>query len=348
MFIAVLFLICYIPTAYKVFASEDNKSICNNTADDAVYYLLKAANQDMSKDYYISEQFEIKKDAKKGETIAFVFDEKRCVGEILSSCSKGGYVFLQEKCGEITDIFKDKKKVAVIRIDSDHICVQCENSKEVLCLYGTFENMEQFQNIADQYIEISLRHLVFDGDEKKGEKAVIDENKLLNVPLIANDTSPDTQDGLCWAASILSIVKYSCTTSITTALGLYNSLKAAFNPEYNGYPEGIPMWEERAFNLLNYSITNYDYSIGMSFSYVKSIIDSGKPIFAGLFANSTQIEDHGVVVCGYSRFSNTGLITYYYYTLMDPNSSNYVIVAVPGTGTNFTYGSYYIWGRHYY
>ena len=47
-------------------------------------------------------------------------------------------------------------------------------------------------------------------------------------------------------------------------------------------------------------------------------------------------------------YTNTGLITYYYYTLMDPNSSNYVIVAVPGTGTNFIYGSYYIWGRHYY
>ena len=41
----------------------------------------------------------------------------------------------------------------------------------------------------------------------------------------------------------------------------------------------------------------------------------------------------------YSKSTSTGLVYYYYYRLMDPNCSNYVIVSAPSTGINFTYNA---------
>ena len=68
--------------------------------------------------------------------------------------------------------------------------------------------------------------------------------------------------------------------------------------------------------------------------------------YAGI-SNSSYA--HAVVICGYSRFSQTGATIYYSYRLMDPNvTSGYVIVPALGTGTNFTYGIYTQWHRSDY
>lgn len=198
------------------------------------------------------------------------------------------------------------------------------------------------------YSTVKLRPIITrNSSEGSDNRAAIDESHYITVPICANATSPNTDEGLCWLASILSMLQYNQKALGYNTLSLNNFLVSYYDPQYYSFPEGNDTWIIRTFTHFGYSLSDYGHT-GLSFFSVKSIINANKPIYASL-KTSSGINSHAVVICGYSRYSHTGLTIYYTYRLMDPNvTSGYVTVSVPGTGTTFTYGSYTSWWRHFY
>lgn len=349
MFVFVIVFTCNSFGISIVYANEEGENRSNPAINDSVYYCLCAAGLDMSKEYYISEEFEVQ-NSDNWETMLFVFCEQKCEGEILLSANDAGCAFFREKREDITELLEKKEAIAVVRTDLEHIYVVSENGENRLCIYGALNNGGKCLYDPNNYAEITCQYIISDnvmGD--RSNRIVIDDHCYRNVPIFANDYSPDTGNQICWAACILSMLRYKNKTTITTPVGLYNALKAYYCAPDDDPPEGTHVWIQRAFEHYGYSITAYSISSGLTFSSVKDCIDSNKPIYASLSINSSALSGHAVVVCGYSCFSNTGLITYYHYRLMDPDApSDYVTVTVPGTGTNFTYGNYTVWRRYYY
>ncbi len=336
------------PIGTSIAWGKENSEKYKNYVNDSVYYCLSAAGLDMSHYYYISNSFEIQNGIR-DERMAFVFSGHECVGELWINADKESYAFFREKCNEITNILEDKAEVAVIRKDFEHIYIIRSDRESMFCIYGVAEKNENLEFTPRHYNRIILNRINLpETSENSGNRGVIDESHYINVPLQATATSPDTNKGLCWVACILSMLRNSGLTTITTTLGLYNDIKTHFSPSIYGFPIGNSSWISGTFVTYNYSITDYDNNSGLNFNTVKGIINSDKPIYASLdyFGSTTT---HAVVLCGYSHFSNTGLTHYRYYRLMDPDaSSSYVTVSAPATGTDFTYGNFTDWFRYYY
>ncbi len=323
----------------------------NNVYDcqmNSIYYCLKSAGFDMSKEYYISNPFYIQNNIN-NESMAFVFCDHLCVGEVLFSSEMKSCALLLEKCQDITDIFDNSIPIAVVRTDIDHIYVFRSDNEVEVCIYGYGENQISSDFKPQSFSRIILVQAISSeilNDDNS--KSAIDESHYIDVPIQANATSPDTNKGLCWAACILSMLRNSGLTTITTTIDLYNALKTYFSPSIYGFPMGTSSWMLGTFVTFNYPLTDYDYNSGLNFNSVKSILNSEKPIYASLDYTDNS-STHAVIICGYSHFSNTGLTHYRYYRLMDPNvTTNYVTVTAPGTGTDFTYGSYTEWFRYFY
>ena len=108
LFILVVFLTGSLPKTVIVHASDHNRFNYVLSIDDSIYYCLKTAKLDMSKDYYVSEKFDIT-NSNNNEAMSFVFCEQECVGEIIHSTNDDGYVFLRENCKELTNIYQNNK-----------------------------------------------------------------------------------------------------------------------------------------------------------------------------------------------------------------------------------------------
>ena len=72
----------------------------------------------------------------------------------------------------------------------------------------------------------------------------------------------------------------------------------------------------------------------MYFDTTWSTLEQNKPIYAAITRSEGA---HRVVICG--AIDDSG--TYFYYKLMDPNVSYYVIIEVPYASNTFTYVTNY-------
>lgn len=98
----------------------------------------------------------------------------------------------------------------------------------------------------------NLTPIVFsDEDMMHDVRSTVDE-KILNVTLVKNKTSTDTDLGLCWAAAMVSIIRYRAGKSSLTIDSLYNTLKSEYPPNKYGYPYGLCVWTERCFHYIIY------------------------------------------------------------------------------------------------
>lgn len=82
---------------------------------------------------------------------------------------------------------------------------------------------------------------------------------LLDVPVVRNDISPDTGEGLCWAACVAAIGAYETETKALTALEMYNWVDDEVNVLFNPHPVGIPQFVVPALGLFG---LDYKYNTG--------------------------------------------------------------------------------------
>ncbi len=152
----------------------------------------------------------------------------------------------------------------------------------------------------------------------------LSESNYLSVPVVLQGSRP-----WCWAASIASIINYKEDRSLT-ANNVVNAIGG--NSNTSGSIENIfDAWDTYGYTPELYY--NFYYSD------IKNCIDSDYPIHA-LLTDTSDPDDatlgHSVVIRGYSY--DSGKI---YYSIMDPNSSNYLLMSTRNTTKpRYTYGGY--------
>lgn len=136
------------------------------------------------------------------------------------------------------------------------------------------------------------------------------ESKNLSVPIVPNQTIDG--NGICWAASMASVVNYKKGTSYT-AKDIYdkygNFTDAWYKHVENGYKDE---------GLSHAKFVNNDIGINK----LKSEINNDRPVdtYMKILDNSAA---HEVVVRGYYDFNTSSPTESKYASIMDPNQSDY-------------------------
>ena len=328
--------------------SEDGQSV---EIHEALMGFLFAYGYDFNKEYYCSNAYKIWGSDVPDNIVFFVFCENRCIGELVYSSRANASSFYQEHCEIVTELANQECPIVACSGKGGGLCIV--SSEGSFCLWGediiddSFFNTESLEKCAITIRKKRISFVLY-GSRHCQSRLETDESSYLSVPVIANATSPDTEVGLCWLASILSMLQYSNKAYGHTTLSLYYYVKMSVYVQNEPYPRGITPFIEGTFGLFNYPVSFTE--AGMTFDSVKTVINTGKPIWVALMT-SDLLDAHAVVLCGYRAFSHTGAFFYRYYRLMDPNCTNYVTVSVSGTGTNFTYDNggtiYSLWTSNY-
>lgn len=234
----------------------------------------------------------------------FVFSDNDCVGLLIISYIHEQLVssFIHQSIPAISRVYNNKLPFSLVISDNTLFCISGDYYDTVI---GTDNNLKR-ESLLDYQSKniIQLNH--FQNRELPEEDEVATRSSsTLFVPIVNNSFSPDTGWGLCWSASLASIIMYKTGYTGITALSLYEQLKNNYTPRFiYGYPCGIPSWEQRALTL--YNIGHNYYNNGLTFEFVRLFIDSDRPIFADLegYCNSDMSdEEHAVVINGYINSS---------------------------------------------
>lgn len=272
--------------------------------------------------------------AENDKKIIFLFSDGDCIGIMSYSNHQGSFVssFMKMDIPFITTCVATEKKCALFLEDNLLWAVSGDCCERIIGRQtNTIVKKQKYGSFVQKQLELEN---IYDKDE-----ASIKSNYgswLLTVPIVSNATSPDTNTGLCWAASAASVILYrnsSFNGGSLDALSLYNYLKILFPPSWYGFPEGTDVWYLRAFGIGTPSYSHVHSGTG--YSTVRSIIaNQNRPIFAGLYHTASNDNDedanHVVVICGCDHGHGS-----YFYRIMDPNMSSYVIV--PLTNGNYIY-----------
>ena len=259
--------------------------------------------------------------------------------EYASSFSEGDYV-------EITDALSKNQNIALVS-NEECMVMLTDDSCKVVTGSEDFLPEVDLNKARVEYEKQSfiLSPIVFSDEDTAYNARISREEKLLNVSRVKNQKSPDTDVGLCWAASMVCIIRYRAGEKNLTIDSLYNTLKSKYPPDKdeNGYPSGAEKWVNRCFNLYNLSYTHVH--AGTTYTFVKSIIQDNRPIYA-VFERVGG--SHAVVIAGYINLGDN-----YYYRLMDPGNKDgdgtYVTLKLSDPdSTKFVYNSpngykYYGW-----
>lgn len=312
--------------------------------EDTIKDYIRVSRMDTS-DLSISQPILIHGGNDENDCAIFLFRGTQCVAYMVFTYFDNEYAssFFEGNYLEITDALNKKQNITLVSNEesivlfTDDGCMVFEGNEDFaqeIVLSRAVANYEKQP--------LSLTPIAF-SDEDVAYNTRSTTGKALNVQIIPNQENPDTGDYMCWAASFVSLIRYRTTAKNLIITDLYDSLKRAYPPSLYGYPKGTCTWEKRIPALYGLSCTHK--SSGTNFSQIKSIIQSDKPVYTGLLRSGGG---HAVVIAGFD--SGYGK---YYYKLMDPNKSNYVLVELPSsTATSFTYASgdytYNVWDCHMY
>ena len=337
--IVLIFCITFILKPKNIFADQVTVDFDSSALESIIDGYLNMIDISSKTEFSISQMYKISNESDTNYYMYFIFESENCIGELLLDSENGSSAFYQERCEIISNFYMNNTPFCLI-MNNDSVFLH--TALQSIQLWGNIENdrQELFFPIY-KYEPINLKKVEL---KNQNLKSGYSESNYLDVPIIENESSPDTGSGLCWLASTLSVSKYNNSAISYTLLTLYYSLRNVYPPSTYGYPTGTSDFFLRAF-WLNGITANYLTS-GMTYSEVKNQIDSYKPVISVLM-NSTLTSSHAVVICGYSKSTQTGLYYYYYYRIMDPNCDNYVLVSVPGSGVNYNYLAYSLWTSSY-
>lgn len=155
----------------------------------------------------------------------------------------------------------------------------------------------------------------------------------LYVPIVSNYTTQTYPNGVCWASAAASLIKYRLNTS-STAENIRDAIVSV------GYGAGTSQITDNMKGAMEgYLSITMTKTTTLSFSSVKSILNSNKPIWS-LWTRSGG--GHCLVIRNYSVNSSGTK----YFGFMDCNLSNYTVMVY---GTSFTNGTYtYTWASSVY
>ena len=319
-------------------------------AEDTMKDYIRINRMDTS-DLSMSQPISINGSNDENNRVIFLFRGTKCIAlmmftyvnhEYASSFSEGDYA-------EITDALNKNQNIALVS-NEECMVMLTDDSWEIVTGNKDFVQETALSKARASYERqvFRLTPIVF-SDEEIVYDSRSDAATVLNVTQVYNDKHPDiTERGMCWAAAMVSIIRYRAGAKQLTIYNLYSMLKSAYPSDDYGYPIGICDWVTRSYKLYGLSYT-HTHS-GANFSKIKSCIRDNRPVYADLSRSGGA---HAVVIAGFESAYGK-----YYYRIMDPNNDpgcpTFLLVEIPSaTATAFTFVSpggftYTGWRCHMY
>ena len=300
------------------------------------YYLLGQGLDPTDDSYSLSQGLEIANSSDPNKRVYYLFCDDVCMGELIVTLNGTEYVssFMYGPLPAVTAAYRSGAPVSLyIEGDSCYLWTPdgtTQMSGPKTSISSTVSTTSTSLNLSPTALTTTSLSLTLPA-QVYGTS--VGERRQLNVPYVENDTSPDTGDGLCWAACVASIGAYSTNTSPLTAIEMYEWVKDEVFVLGYTYPIGIPEFEVPALEL--FGLNCYAVTSGLEYSDVVLFMDNDMPISAGI-KNSSNTYRHSVVICGYQVLPNTPMIY-----LMDPNTENIISTVIPAGSTSFTYVTSY-------
>lgn len=343
-----MLLICT-PLAYA--ESETGSEISLEQYVDYAYSILPDLAKLPDVDFpltglYISQPIEILNDNDDANYAFFLFNQESCIGELAVSYVENDFCasFLYEDMPAVSAAYIGSIPISLVSMNNA-LLMCSESSREVIVGSALMDSQEeasitQFQN---DRMDIQLQ-----GEELLLMPiAPIEEpysygwpsSRVLDVPFVANGYA--NGEGICWAASAASIIRYLTGNTVVTANGLYNTVLVDTGMT-SGYNEAV------VYGLTAYGVNYYTgLTSSLPFSTVINQINADYPIYIAIRGkkNGDWAYHHAVVICGYMCESD-GID---YYEFMDPNiSTSKVWIIINRSSNAFTYvtpshGTYTDW-----
>ena len=255
-------ILCSIMILFCIFKSSISAKE-NKEFDNLICSYLVANHFDMTSKYSVSQGYPLTPDGVGYGTarIYFIFENDKYIGEL--TVSNLGSTFFLDNCDFITDIKNRDDAICIVQPDQNNIFVATESSGNFLLAgipgsdldIDTKEIAKEKIILEPVYVDDRFKTIM----ESKG----VEENDF-NVPYISNAVAPDSGYGLCWVASVLSMLNYKLgSTGYTDAISLYNYFELSYVPTPgHPYPEGYASNIIALFN--SFGVTVYHGAYGAS------------------------------------------------------------------------------------
>lgn len=338
--VAVVMLVCMAPSAMAAVVNAgvtSDSAARDEYAEEMARLYVSIKSESSLSQMYLSQGFEIKNSDDENKRIYFVFDQDKCIGQMIVTYLDGRFAsnYTHMNIPTISDAYNKQEKFSLVT-QGQTLWYQSEEKTIALQNYGgTNETTPPRSQRAINRVEAIMLHEVLVEVSAYSDRYGSDFGSSgaaawghLDVPFVANELSPDNVNvGLCWAASASSLVAYRKQTEPLTALEIYNELKA----NYNGIPAAS--WMDKIWTLYNVSVT--EHSGGLLYDEVKGIIQDKKPIEVFIYSSNNILTAyaHSVVLCGYQEAQ--GGYRFYEYVDCNNMSGNTTLTEASNSSRNF-------------
>lgn len=264
----------------------------------------------------ISQPIEILNDNDDANYAFFLFDQSTCIGELVVSYVEGSFCssFLYSELSVISDAYANSTPFYLLSVNN-RLLMCTETTTEIVVgktveydQYGDIVAQSQSEEVTRDVQKETLVLTLVPPAAEQFSTGIPSSSKTLDVPFVSNESV--NEHGICWAASVASIVRYLKGNTTVDALSVYNYIA-----DNTSITPGTNNAVKRA--LTHYAVRGYsDISNSISYQNIASHIDDGYPIY--ITVGGTNIGAHSLVICGYLSESDYTD----YIQILDSNVSN--------------------------
>lgn len=186
-------------------------------AKDTIKDYIRVSNLDTS-DLSISQPILIHGGSDENDCVIFLFRDMECIAYMVFSYVDNEYAssFFEGDYVEITDALNKNQNIA---LSSNEECMVLFTD-DGWTLFDVNEDFAQDVVLSKSSVSyerqpLNLTPIVF-SDEDAVYDARSTSSKVLNVQFVSNRENPDDKKGMCWAASLVSIIRYRTTAKYLT------------------------------------------------------------------------------------------------------------------------------------
>ena len=322
--LAVVMLVCMMPGAAANVTDDEasNSTARDEYAEEMAQLYVSIKSKSSLPQLYLSQGFEIKNSDDENKRIYFVFEQDKCIGQMIVTYLDGRFVsnYTHMDIPTISDAYSDQEEFALVTQDQA-LWYQSAEKTVVLQNYGGTNGVAPlYSQRSVNKAESIILHKISSGVSARSAppygsdfgNSPTSGYGHLDVPFVFIAKSPDTGEGLCWIASASSLIAYRKQEEPLSVLEIYNALKK----EYNDIPRGS--WINRIWRLYNVSVT--EHSQGLLYDEAKAILQEEKPIMVSIYSSNdiTTAVAHAVVLCGYQEAQGG----YRFYEYLDSNNES--------------------------
>lgn len=359
-YVSVLLLVCMLLTQtgnIKVFASNEEVLEMQYVMEVLGGYLAINDNLEYN-GLTISTQRHIYNidGSESGKNYYLLFSSNAVIGMIIVEKANNSYssYFTTEATDILSDLYTEGKPFVLSSIRGNLVLVTKQDYEILVSEFlGTPLTSVNTSNLLNKLATISVVDV-------SNNPAMASVNSTYSVtgtppPLVANGRDPINGGGLCWAASIASVINYRRGNNTETANSIFMDCWYTVACSKERVPCGTTEWMLTAFSVNSINDITY-IEDSLAIGEISTMLGTySKPIITVIYGERDTRETiaHAVVMYEFAIIGSNG-----YYKIMDPNCSSYVTVSINYDSLNntsyFPYsplwvdGKYTRWESSYY